>query len=70
MLFRKKGRLKKQFDEKLLQELNELRSSWAKQKSLLEKSFDPSYEVIYHAKITEAKYLFLIKEAKFRKVRL
>lgn len=70
MLFHKKGRLKREFDEKLLQELSELRSSWAKQKSLLEKSFEPSDEVIYQMKIAEAKYLYLIKEARYRKVRL
>jgi len=70
MIFRRKGWLRKEFDEKLLDDLEEIRSKWNMQKALVEKSFDPSEEIIYETKLTEAKYFYLIKEAKHRKVKM
>lgn len=40
---------------------------WEK-KQLIEKSVEPSDKVIFDLKIAEAKYLFLLREAKKRKV--
>ncbi|PLR89850.1 YaaL family protein [Bacillus sp. T33-2] len=68
MLFRKKGWLRKEFDQKLLAQLNELKARWNNQKSLVEKSFDPSEEFMCEAKMAEAKYFFLFKEAKARHI--
>ncbi|MBT2658828.1 YaaL family protein [Bacillus sp. ISL-18] len=68
MFFRRKGRLRKEYDEKLLAQLNRYKINWQQEKLLLEKSFDPSDEVICQAKIAEAKYIFLLKEAKQRNV--
>ena len=68
MLFRKKGWLRKEFDEKLLDKVNELKDSWINQKHLLERSFEPSSEAVSQAKIAEAKYFFLFKEVKKRKI--
>lgn len=68
MLFRKKGWLRKEFDEKLLEKVNELKDTWINQKQLLERSFEPSNEAISQAKIAEAKYFFLFKEVKKRKI--
>jgi len=68
MFFRRKGRLRKEYDEKLLAQLNRYKINWQQEKMLLEKSFDPSDEVICQAKIAEAKYIFLLKEAKQRNV--
>lgn len=68
MFFRKKGRLRKEFDEKLISQLTELKMDWMQQKSILEKSFDPSEEIFLQAKLSEAKYFFMFKEAKKRKV--
>lgn len=66
MFFRRKGRLRHEFDEKLLTQLKEYKADWQQQKQLLDKSFDPSAEVICQTKIAELKYFFLIKEAKER----
>jgi hypothetical protein len=66
MLFRKKGWLRKEFDELLLDQLDRLKKDWSNQKTLVEKSFDPSEEVVTQAKVAEAKYFFLFKEAKLR----
>lgn len=68
MFFRKKGWLRNEYDEILLRELDNLRKIRAKQKLLLEKSFDPSDEVINQVRVTEAKYFYLLKEAKNRKI--
>lgn len=68
MLFRKKGWLRKEFDEQLLEKVNELKNSWNSQRQLLDKSFDPSAEAISQAKIAEVKYFFLFKEVRKRKI--
>lgn len=70
MFFRRKGRLRKEYDEKLLIQLNRLKEHWQQEKQLLEKSFDPSEEVICQTKIAEAKYIFLLREAKQRNLTL
>lgn len=70
MFFRRKGWLRKEFDEKLLNNINEFKNDWQQQKMLLEKSFDPSEEVICQTKLAEAKYFFLFKEAKHRNITL
>lgn len=68
MFFRRKGWLRKLYDEKLLLQIEETKQSWHQQKKLLEKSLDPSEEVICQTKLAEAKYFFLFKEAKARKI--
>lgn len=70
MFFRRKGWLRNEFDDKLLDQISLIRTDWANQKSLVEKSFDPSEEILSQAKITEAKYFYLIKEAKNRKINI
>ncbi|PAE22693.1 MULTISPECIES: YaaL family protein [Bacillaceae] len=70
MFFRRKKWLRSEFDEKLLEQLNRLRTDWNNQKSLVEKSFDPSPEAISQAKLAEAKYFFLFREAKKRNVKV
>jgi len=70
LFFQRKGRLRKEYDEKLLMQLNRFKVHWQQEKLLLEKSFDPSEEVICQTKIAEAKYIFLLREAKQRNVTL
>ncbi|OLS33473.1 YaaL family protein [Bacillus sp. MRMR6] len=70
MFFRRKGWLRKEFDEKLLMQLSEHKDHWQNQKQLLDRSFDPSEEAICQTKIAEVKYFFLLKEAKHRNVRI
>ena len=68
MLFRKKGWLRKEFDEKLLTQLVGLKTDWDNQRSLIERGFDPSAEAISGENLSKAKYFYLFKEAKRRKV--
>ncbi|WP_044893488.1 YaaL family protein [Bacillus alveayuensis] len=68
MFWRRKGWLKREFDEKLIKELEMVKNEWLKQKNLVEKVVEPSEAVIVDLKIAEAKYFFLIKEAKRRRI--
>ncbi|WP_111646627.1 YaaL family protein [Paranoxybacillus vitaminiphilus] len=68
MFWRRKGWLKKEFDEKLIAELETVKNEWLKQKNLVEKVVEPSEAVLADLKIAEAKYFFLIKEAKRRRI--
>ncbi|MFT4417113.1 YaaL family protein [Fredinandcohnia humi] len=70
MLFKKKGWLRQEFDEKLLSQLEATKQEWMRQKSLIEKSVEPSDDVLNELKVAETKYFFLLKEAKNRKVYL
>jgi hypothetical protein len=70
MFFRRKGWLRKEYDEKLLVQLEKLKQSRHQQKKLLEKCFEPSDDVVLQLKMEEAKYFYLLKEAKKRQVSL
>lgn len=69
MLF-KRRQLRQTIDEELLKTLESVKQEWLMRKALIEKSIEPSYVLIYELKLTEAKYLFLLKEAKVRKLSL
>ncbi|MCH1627850.1 YaaL family protein [Fredinandcohnia quinoae] len=70
MLFKRKGWLRNEFNEKLLHQLQLTKQEWMKQKSLIEKSFEPSDDILNELKVAETKYFFLLREAKKRKVNL
>ncbi len=70
MFFRRKGWLRQEYDDKLLSQLTRYKDNWQQEKLLLEKSFDPSEEVICQTKIAEAKYVFFLGEVKQRNVTL
>jgi hypothetical protein len=68
MFFKRKGWLKKEFDEQLLATFINVKNDWLKQTNLVEKSVDPSDEVLLGVKVAKAKYLYLLKEAKKRNI--
>jgi hypothetical protein len=68
MFFSRKGRLRRSGDQQLLQSLDDLKSLWMHQKEIVERSVEPSEEVLFMLKLAEAKYFFLLKEAKKRNV--
>jgi hypothetical protein len=68
MLFRRKGWLRKEYDEKLFLKINELKKDLNHHNNLIEKSFDPYGEIQIQSKILSAKYLLLLKEAKKRNI--
>ncbi|MTH55734.1 DUF2508 family protein [Bacillus mangrovi] len=70
MLFKRKGRLRQDFNQQLIDLLMKSKYEWNRQKQLVEKSVEPSEEVLFELKIAESKYFFLLREAKQRKIRL
>jgi hypothetical protein len=67
-LFRKKGRLRKEITDSLLDIMEYSKNEWLKQKRVVESSIEPSFEVLHQLKLAEAKYFFLLKEARHKKL--
>ncbi|MEN1939329.1 YaaL family protein [Paenibacillus sp. 102] len=70
MFFQKKGKLRKEYDDKLIAVLEEVKNEWLRQKRMVEQSVEPSQGVLCSLKLAEAKYFFLLKEAKRRPVKM
>lgn len=68
MLFFKKGKLKKEYDNKLIHLMKETHDDW-KEAQVMEGFLDDyDLSVIAARKIAESKHFFLFKEAKIRKI--
>lgn len=69
MFFHKKNKLRTKHDENLLSKTEDFKQQWLNLKRINDKSFSyqPTYEL--QEKITEKKYLVLLREIKFRKSR-
>lgn len=70
MGFLRKKTLRREFDEKLTEQLFKQKEEWNRQKKLVEKSLEPSAEVLYELKVAEAKYFFYLREAKQRNLKI
>ncbi|HEK9103779.1 YaaL family protein [Bacillus pfraonensis] len=70
MFFQKKGKLRKEYDDKLIAVLEKVKNEWLRQKRMVEQSVEPSQDVLCSLKLAEAKYFFLLKEAKRRPVKM
>ncbi|AJD89352.1 hypothetical protein JMA_00350 [Jeotgalibacillus malaysiensis] len=68
MLFRKKGKLKKEYDDRLVQLMQQAREEWQQQKNLSDLSFEKSPQMLAEEKMAEARYFYLFKEARHRKI--
>jgi len=55
-------------DQALLDAVFQAEKDWKHLRRIVENSIDPLLESEQHLKLAEAKYMFLIKEAKIRKV--
>ncbi|WGD58040.1 YaaL family protein [Bacillus subtilis] len=70
MGFLRKKTLRREFDEKLTEQLFKQKEEWNRQKKLVEKSLEPPAEVLYELKVAEAKYFFYLREAKQRNLKI
>ncbi|WP_033543508.1 YaaL family protein [Planococcus sp. CAU13] len=70
MLFSRKGRLKKEFDEQLISQFFDTKQELQVAKEMEEMSDDYDLYIIAKRKIAESKYLFLLKEARLREVKI
>jgi hypothetical protein len=68
MFFRSKGKLRKEYDEKLIKQIHHSKKEWDHQNHLLENSIDPFGQVKLQTKISSAKYVLLLKEARKRRI--
>lgn len=64
MFGRRKGVLRKDLTQSLLESLTRCKQEWMNKKKIIESSIDPSEEVIYQLKLSESRYLFLLKEVR------
>ncbi|WP_078556433.1 YaaL family protein [Bacillus alkalicellulosilyticus] len=66
MVFKKKGYIRAKEDNRLLSIIESLKHELVTQQSIVKKSVDPSPAVLAKVKLLEAKYLFLLREARKR----
>ncbi|QCR30727.1 YaaL family protein [Lysinibacillus sp. SGAir0095] len=68
MIFSRKGKLKREFDEKLVNLIKETKDDWSNAKVIEDLVDDYDLEVIAHRKIAESVHFYLFKEARIRKI--
>ena len=68
MLFSRKAKIKKEFDEKLVSAIKETKENWHHAKVIEELMDDYSLDVIAERKRTESIHFYLFKEARIRRV--
>lgn len=68
MLFSRKGKLKREFDEKLVSTIKETKNTWQNAKVLEELMDDYSLDMIAERKKAESIHFYLFKEARIRRV--
>lgn len=70
MIFRKKRSLKRKYDLQLLEKLTQVKKKWNFDSKLNEQSLEKNEDLAIDIKISRAKYVFLLKEAKERNIKL
>ena len=68
MFFRSKGKLKKEFDDKLVHLLKETKEELQQAKVIEELLDDYDLELIAQRKVAESIHFYLFKEARIRRV--
>lgn len=67
-MFNRKGKLKKEFDEKLIHLIKETKDEWNNAKTIEELLDDYDLEVIAQRKMAESIHFYLFTEARIRKI--
>ena len=67
-MFRRKSKLKKEFDERLHSLMMETKEDWEQARGIEKYLNDYDQEVIVRRKIAESKHFYLYKEAKARRL--
>lgn len=68
MFFLRKGKLKKEFDEKLVDLIKETKDDWHNAKVIEDLSDDFNLDTIARRKVAESIHFYLFKEARIRRV--
>ncbi|MFC0300116.1 YaaL family protein [Virgibacillus soli] len=65
----RKGRKRRQeVDEELLQAIFRVGEEWKQIKSIVDKSIEPTFDGENRVAISQAKYVYLLQEAKYRQI--
>lgn len=70
MFRRKKGLLRKEMADSLIESLYRCKEAWMTKKQVIESSIDPSDEVMHQLRLAEARYLFLLKEVREQNIHI
>lgn len=68
-MFKKKRIKKAEQDQKLLTDITRLKTELATTRKIIEQSVDPSDKGLFDLSVLEAKYYYLLREARNRNVR-
>lgn len=66
-MFRKQ-KLRKEFDQNLIDLMETVKKEWDQKSEMHKLSYEPNEELQYQLLLAKAKYIFLFKEAKKRKI--
>lgn len=69
MGWKKKYRLRKEYDDSLLLLMKKLREDWEMSKRIERSSIEKDGQLFAQTKLAEAKYFYLFKEARKRKIK-
>ncbi len=64
----RKHKLRKEFDHRLIDLMGNVKKEWDQKSDMLKLSYEPNDELQYQMLLAKAKYIFLFKEAKKRKI--
>ncbi|RWR07164.1 YaaL family protein [Siminovitchia fortis] len=64
----RKQKMRKEFDQRLIGLMGNIKKEWDQKSDLLKLSYEPNDELQYRLRLAKAKYIFLFKEAKIRKI--
>ncbi|SFE64040.1 YaaL family protein [Alteribacillus iranensis] len=67
MLFRKES-IRRSENKRLVEKIHETKAELDRYEEVLANSIEPSEEVLIELKLWRSKYIFLMKEARYRKV--
>ncbi|MFS0645379.1 YaaL family protein [Siminovitchia sp. 179-K 8D1 HS] len=61
-------KLRKEFDQKFIELMEEAKKDWSHLKKMMDLSYGENEELRYKALLAKAKYVYLLREAKIRKI--
>lgn len=67
-MFKKKKKLRRGYDQQLIELMDKTKKDWMIQTQLLKMSFEKSDDLQVLTQLAKAKYFFLFQEAKIRKI--
>lgn len=67
-MFSKKRKLRRTYDDHLMELIEDTKETWLQKKKLMELSFGYHGQLSYETKVVQATYFFLLREVKKRKI--